>query len=257
MTSNPQKIVGTGSSDFGPSRYGDSFADVYDDWYGEVSDAEATADFVNRFGDRQRILELGVGTGRLSTPLANAGHQVVGVDASLAMLERFHGVEDPLVSLPIGADMSALPFAAESFDTVLVATNTLFNLNAPGAQEQCIADCRRVLRLGGRLIVEAMVPAAPDPHLDRLVTTRSLTVDTAVLTATVRDPEVQEITGQHIEISEAGIRMRPWKIRYSTPVQLDEIAAAVDFRLGDRFADWAESPFTEDDPNAVSVYVAV
>ena len=65
------------------------------------------------------------------------------------------------------------------------------------------------------------------------------------------------ITGQHIEISEAGIRMRPWKIRYSTPVQLDEIAAVVDFRLGDRFADWAESPFTEDDPNAVSVYVAV
>ena len=257
MTRIPRKIVEDGSSAFGPARYGDSFADVYDDWYDDVSDAAATAAFVGRFGESQRILELGVGTGRLSTPMAEAGHLVIGVDASLAMLERFGGVDDPLVSLPVGADMSVLPFAPASFDTVLVATNTLFNLNEPGSHAECLAECRRVLRLGGRLIVEAMVPAAPDPHLERLVTTRSLTVDTAVLTATIRDPENQEITGQHIEISEAGIRMRPWKIRYSTPAQLDDIANKRGLRLGDRFADWAERPFTEDDPNAVSVYVAV
>lgn len=253
----PRQMVEGVSSDFGPARYGDSFADVYDDWYSNVSDAEATSAFVDRFGEAQRVLELGVGTGRLSTPLALAGHRVVGVDASLAMLERFHGVEDPFTSLAVGADMAVLPFAADSFDTVLVATNTLFNLNAPGSQAQCFAECRRVLRLGGRLIVEAMVPAASDPHLDRLVTTKSLTVETAVLTATVRDVENQEITGQHIEISESGIRMRPWKIRYSTPAQLDEMANAVGFRLGDRFADWFEHPHTEDDSNAVSIYVAV
>lgn len=250
-------MVEAGSSDFGAARYGDSFADVYDEWYDDVSDAEATASFVARFGEGQRILELGVGTGRLSTPLAHAGHSVIGVDASLAMLERFRGVDDPLVSIAVGADMSILPFRAESFDTVLVATNTLFNLNEPGAQARCLADCRRVLRLGGRLIVEAMVPGAPDPHLDRLVTTRSLTVDTAVLTATVRDPDNQEITGQHIEISEVGIRMRPWRIRYSTPDQLDEMSVEAGFRLGDRFGDWDAEPFTDDDANAISVYVAV
>ena len=250
-------MVGDGSAGFGPARYGDSFADVYDEWYADVSDAEATATFVDRFGESQRILELGVGTGRLSTPLARSGHRVVGIDASLAMLERFHGVEDPFVSLAVGADMAVLPFSDDSFDTVLVATNTLFNLFEAGSQQTCFEECHRVLRLGGRLIVEAMVPAPPDPHLDRLVTTKSLTVDTAVLTATVRDIENQEITGQHIEISEAGIRMRPWKIRYSTPTQLDEMAGAAGFRLGDRFADWAENPFTEDDHSAVSTYVAI
>lgn len=250
-------MVEDGSSDFGPARYGDSFADVYDEWYADVSDAEATAAFVDRFGESQRILELGVGTGRLSTPLASSGHRVVGVDASIAMLDRFTGVDDPHQSVAVGADMSVLPFAPQSFDTVLVATNTLFNLNEAGDQQQCFLECHRVLRLGGRLIVEAMVPAPPDPHLDRLVTTKSLTVDTAVLTATVRDAEKQEITGQHIEISEAGIRMRPWKIRYSTPGQLDDMARSAGFRLGDRFADWAETPHTEDDANAVSTYVAI
>ncbi len=244
-------------SDFGPSRYGDSFADVYDEWYDDVSDAAATTSFMGRFGEGQRVLELGVGTGRLSTPLAEAGHFVVGVDASLPMLDRFRGVEAPMVSLAVGADMAVLPFATESFDTVLVATNTLFNLNEPGTQAACLAECRRVLRLGGRLVIEAMVPGSPDPMLDRLVTTKSIDVSSAVLTATVRDSERQEITGQHIQISEAGIRMRPWRIRYATPDQLDEIATGADFRLGDRFADWDGSAHTEDAPNAVSVYVAV
>ena len=173
------------------------------------------------------------------------------------MLDRFRGVAPPLVSSPVGADMAVLPFAPEAFDTVLVATNTLFNLNESGDQQACFAECRRVLRLGGRLIVEAMVPGAPDPHLDRLVTTKSIDVSSVVLTATVRDSERQEITGQHIQISETGIRMRPWKIRYSTPTELDDMANGTSFRLGDRFADWDQSPHTEDSPNAISTYVAI
>ena len=28
---------------YGPATYGDSFADVYDDWYADVTDADATA----------------------------------------------------------------------------------------------------------------------------------------------------------------------------------------------------------------------
>ena len=102
-----------------------------------------------------------------------------------------------------------------------------------------------------------MVPGDPDPGLDRLVTTRSLGVDHAVLTATIRDHDRQEITGQHIEIREAGIRLRPWKVRYLTLHQLDSMASNSDLRLGDRWADWAKSTLADDSPNAVSVFVAI
>lgn len=246
-------MVPEAHDDFGPDRYGESFADVYDEWYDDVSDAEATAGFLDRFGDGQQVLELGVGTGRLSLPIAQHGHQVIGIDASLAMLERFRPAAG---SRAVGADMERLPFSEGSFDTVLVATNTLFNLHTVSAQQECLVECRRVLRFGGRLIVEAMVPAAPDPALDRLVTTRSLTVDSAVLTATIRDSGDQVITGQHIHITEQGIRLRPWKIRYTTPEQLDVLAATAECRLGSRFAAWDETPWTDESASAVSVYVA-
>lgn len=241
------------TDDFGPDRYGESFADVYDDWYDDVSDAEATAAFLDRFGDAQRVLELGVGTGRLSTSIAGRGHRVTGIDASISMLERFRSAPG---SVAVGADMEHLPFGSGSFDTVLVATNTLFNLHTEPAQARCLAECRRVLRLGGRLIIEAMIPAAPDPSVDRLVTTRSLSVDSAVLTATIRDSDQQVITGQHIHITDQGIRLRPWKIRYTTPSQLDALTAATDLKLGDRYADWGETPWTDESSSAVSVYVA-
>lgn len=239
--------------DFGPDRYGESFADVYDEWYDDVSDAEATATFLDRFGEQQKVLELGVGTGRLSTPIAQHGHTVVGIDASRSMLERFRYVER---STAVRGDMECLPFDAGRFDTVLVATNTLFNLHTEAAQATCLTECRRVLRLGGRLVVEAMVPAPPDPGLDRLVTTRSIGIDEAVLTATIRDADQQVITGQHIQITEQGIRLRPWKIRYTTPPQLDLLAQDVDLRLGNRFDDWEGTPWSESSSSAVSVYVA-
>ncbi len=247
-------MVPQGNDPFGPERYGESFADVYDEWYDDVSDAEATAAFISRFGPSQRVLELGVGTGRLSLKIAASGHFVVGVDASVSMLERFRSADR---SWAVGADMAVLPVRSESFDTVLVATNTLFNLHSEHGQQACLDESRRALRLGGRLIVEAMIPADPDPALDAMVTTRSIDVDTAVLTATIRDVDEQQITGQHIEFSNAGVRMRPWKIRYATLAQLDAMAAKAGFRLGQRTADWDGAAITDNSGNAVSVYVAV
>src|SRR5262245_43609357 len=63
--------------------YGRGFADVYDDWYSDVSDIDATVDGVCALAAEaggDRVLELGVGTGRLAIPVARRGLSVVGVD---------------------------------------------------------------------------------------------------------------------------------------------------------------------------------
>ena len=62
------------------STYGNSFADVYDDWYEDVSDVNATVRTLQQLGGNGPFHELGIGTGRLALALAQTGATVSGID---------------------------------------------------------------------------------------------------------------------------------------------------------------------------------
>ena len=64
----------------------------------------------------------------------------------------------------------------------------------------------------------------------------------------------QTISGQHIEITEAGVRLRPWLVRYASPAELDAMAAAAGLVLVERHADWHGAPFQDASDHHVSVY---
>ena len=124
------------------STYGDRFADVYDDWYGDVTDAVActakVAELARAAGGGP-VLELGVGSGRLALPLVERGLEVHGIDASPAMVERLRakpGGDRVRVTIGDMADLD-LP-AAPPFSVVLVAFNTFFNLATEAAQRRCL-----------------------------------------------------------------------------------------------------------------------
>ena len=129
------------------------------------------------------------------------------------------------------------------FDLGLIAYNTLFNLTADGEQQRCFAAVAERLVPEGHLVIEAFVPDEPFRHGDE-VRVRSMTVDQVVLSVTVYDPDHQAAAGHFVELTEsAGVRLRPWSIRYSTTAQLDEMAASTGFVLQDRWADVTRTPF--------------
>ena len=158
------------------SSYGDAFADVYDDWYEGISDVDLTVVELLDLAGSGPVLELGVGTGRIAVPLAEAGLAigvtVVGIDASEAMLARLAWRDPGGLVTPIHGDMrSDLPDGP--FGLVFAAYNTLFNLTDEGAQARCFADVADRLRPGGRFVIEAFVPDDPPPRGDS-VTVRSI-----------------------------------------------------------------------------------
>lgn len=262
--------------------YGESFADVYDDWYADVSDAEALVALVAseaqaaaRLGgdDRAVAVELGVGTGRLAVPLSLAGVDVIGIDTSAAMLDRLaaKAMEAGTRVRPVRGDMAdALAgLAGTRCHVVFVAYNTLFSLPTPERQQGCFDAAAAALAPGGRFIVEAFVPAEPDrdtsdgagngdaqpSRRSATVGVRSVAADRVVLRVDIADPAAQRAEGQYVEITEAGgVRLRPWSIRWSTPAELDEMAARAGLHLRQRHADAAGAPFDADAERHVSVY---
>jgi SAM-dependent methyltransferase len=203
---------------------------------------DATVARVGILSGHGRILELGVGTGRLALPMAGAGLDVVGIDASDEMLDALRAKDGANNVHSVLGDMAALPFAP-TFSLVLVAFNTLFNLVGHDRIEACFVDVERVLLPDGMFVVEAFVPS-PTGRGGRRRRVRSRNRDDAVvLTAATRTHHDHLITGSHIEIGPAGIRLRPWKLCYATPAELDAFAGKAGLELATRHGGWHDEPF--------------
>jgi SAM-dependent methyltransferase len=255
---------------FTPSSYGDGFADVYDEWYadsgvlGPVEPMVALVASVTPPGGR--ILELGVGTGRLALPLAAAGFSVTGIDASRRMLDRLAERDlDRTVEAVQGDMVDELPDGP--FDSVLCAFNTLFNLASVQRQQACFDAVARTVVPGGAFVVEAAVPAASRTSADAAdgttatstgVEVRSITVDRVVLSVHAHDPLTGVTDGQFIEFSEAGgVRLRPWEVRPSSVAELDEMATAAGFERVARFGDADRRPFDPESSRHVTIWTTL
>ncbi len=101
---------------------------------------------VGALADHQPVLEIGVGTGRVAVPLAEAGLEVVGIDLSDAMLRQLVAKDG---RLPLArADGTLLPFADGAFGAV-VASHVLHLVPEWRAAVQ---DVLRVVRPGGAFL---------------------------------------------------------------------------------------------------------
>lgn len=97
-----------------------------------------------------RILEMGVGTGRIALPIIRAGHAYTGVDLSPLMLDKLRAALPAIpgaaerVTLAEG-DVTNLPFPAASFDVVI----TVHVLHLVTDRARAIAEGVRVLARPG------------------------------------------------------------------------------------------------------------
>jgi ubiquinone/menaquinone biosynthesis C-methylase UbiE len=104
------------------------------------------------------VLEVAIGTGR-NLPYYPEGIRLTGIEFSPAMLELARRQADRLgrqVDLRLG-DAQALDLSDASFDTVVCT----LSLCAIPDERQAVAEMRRVLRPGGRLLLLDHVVGAP------------------------------------------------------------------------------------------------
>ncbi|MEI2638236.1 MAG: class I SAM-dependent methyltransferase [Microthrixaceae bacterium] len=250
---------------FDSGTYGRSFADVYDSWYPSDTSTYAAVSHISALcGTKARVLELGIGTGRLAIPLALSGMDVWGIDSSPEMLSVLEsnstesGADIHVICCDV-CDPSSWPDGP--FDVIISAFNFLFNVVGDDAKQSVFSTAADRLVSGGSFVIESLVVADPstedEPHSppERSLEVRSITPEAVILIATSTDHFSGEVIGQHIELRDGEpVRLRPWRVQMDSPNRLDAYAKAAGLSLMGRVADWDNSPFTADSTRFIARY---
>ena len=239
---------------FGPETYGDRVADVYDEWYKPV-DTVAEVALLTELAAGGRALELGIGTGRIAVPLAAAGVDVHGIDASPAMVERLRAKPGG-ASIPVSiGDMTDVAVDGE-FALVFVVFNTFFQMYSQAAQLRCFANVAPRLQPGGRFLIHAFVPDTSRVEAGEHLAVKEASLDRVRLDASVFDALEQRLDTTQVRITETGIRLAHAKLRFAWPPELDLMAQLAGLTLEHRWATFDKQPFSAASPFHVSVYRA-
>ncbi|HZO64057.1 MAG TPA: class I SAM-dependent methyltransferase [Kribbellaceae bacterium] len=240
-------------SGFGdPAFFGDRYAHEYD----ERTDLDPTpaVDFLaGMVPDGGRVLELAVGTGRVAVPLAQRGVDVEGIEGSAAMVELMRAKPGGASIPTVIGDMADVAVTGP-FRLAYLVFNTLFNLPSQARQIDCFRNVAKVLEPGGLFVIECFIQDVTEFDRGQRVATRALSEDSVSMEFLLHDPVEQAVTYQRVTFDAEGTKLRPLRLRYCWPSELDLMARLAGLRLRERYDGWDRSPFTAASRQHVSVY---
>jgi SAM-dependent methyltransferase len=252
MVRSGKGIAMTGGYGTPAQRY-KNFSAIYDDLFPFDEDAQSAVSFLEKLAPRGRVLELAAGTGRIAIPLAEQGCDVTGLDASPEMLGVLASRDPDGKVRAIRSDM-AFPGISEEFDLIYVVANSLFELHTQELQIACLTSAAKLLRGGGRLVVEAASPSRVFAAEPAVSVGSSGGLDTASFQVMRYDAVRQIVEYRHVVIRAGSITVMPSVHRFIYPSELDLMAALAGLTLAARYGDWTGGPFGAASPRHVSVY---
>ena len=136
----------------------DYWPEVYDQLETQTDDVRLLRELIGGDGPL-RILEPFCGNGRILIPLAEDGHEIVGMDKSRAMLRSAEAKigERPAdvcarVTL-IEADVTSAPWP-DGFDLAVLGANCFYEVATAEEQEGCVRAAAQSLKPRGRLFLD-------------------------------------------------------------------------------------------------------
>jgi SAM-dependent methyltransferase len=198
-----------------------------------------------------RVLELGIGTGRIALPLARRGVPVHGIDLSRAMVARLRakpGGDD--VGVTIGD--FATTRVDGSFSLAYLVFNTIMNLTTQAAQVACFRNVAAHLEPGGCFVIEVGIPSLRRlPPGERF---RAYHIGATRWDIDEFDVAAQGLVSHHFALVDERLERDSIPLRYVWPSELDLMAQLAGLSLRERWAGWKREPFTSDSDKHVSVW---
>jgi SAM-dependent methyltransferase len=234
-----------------------------------TKDVEFYCSAAKKYGDP--VLELGCGTGRVTTAIAEAGYRVVGLDISERMLERAEEKRARLAPEArervrlVQGDMTRFELR-EKFRTIIIPFRPFQHLLETDQQMYCLECARKHLSGGGRLIVDFFQTDAERMHDPAYFKEHALS-------------EYDLADGRHVVLSERvaayhrGLQrndvemifrvthpggkqerlVMAWTLRYFFRYEVEHLLARIGFRVEAVYGDFDESSLGDDSPEMIFV----
>jgi SAM-dependent methyltransferase len=238
-------------AEFDPRLYGARWAEMYDEWHTGMMDDVGAVATLAELADGGPLLELGVGTGRLAVPLAEKGHEVVGVDVSEDMLAELEK-KGSTVTAVVG-DMTTVALERE-FAVVYIAFNSIFVLSTQQDQVRAFRNAAAHLRPGGRFVLETVVTQNAKPGDTSRFRVAKVEPDRLTVVAGVYDPVTSYHQGTWVIFEPDGTKFYPIDGRSVTHHEMDLMAQLAGLELEHRWSDWQRGTFDGDSRLHISVY---
>lgn len=207
-----------------------------------------------------KVLELACGTGRILTPLAEAGFEVTGVDISRAMLDLADRKLQALRPSAWGrARLVCAPMqdfeTQDRFDLALLPARSFQHLTDPADQRKTLEGVWRCLNPGGMLVIDMFdarldtcvgePPRAPPREAVDPVTGRRFR---RTCLGRQADP-FNQTTGERMRIEELdaegsvlGSHETSWTLRWSTRQEMAYLLELTGFETLSVYSDFQRSP---------------
>jgi SAM-dependent methyltransferase len=227
------------------ARY-DQSSDIFN-----LAAVDAVVEVLAQLAGGGRVLELGIGTGRIALPLARRGVPVHGIDLSRAMVARLRGKPG---SEAIGVTIGdfATTRVDGTFSLVYLVFNTIMNLTTQQAQVACFRNAAAHLAPGGCFVIETRVP-----ELRRLPPGQDVLpwhVSPERWVSYSYDVATQAMRGHYVEFADGRGEYSSIPFRYVWPAELDLMAQLAGLRLRDRRGGWNREAFTSESRQHVSIW---
>jgi SAM-dependent methyltransferase len=134
----------------------DRFASAYDlmiDWDARLANEAPFFEWAFSRTEARRVVDVACGTGRHAGMFASWGLDVVGLDASEAMVQAARRL-NPGLTFEVADFLSAPRVAPGPFDVAVCIGNSLPHLTSAGEVEQALRGFASMLRPGGVLVVQ-------------------------------------------------------------------------------------------------------
>jgi len=259
-------------------KYGDYTEDILSDLYDylplytERKDVEFYLDCANKYGGV--VLELGCGTGRVSIPMAFLNLNIVCLDYSMPMLNRFkrklqqepESISERIMLLR--GDMTNFRLK-KKFDLIIMPFRPFQHLISSDDQLNCLISIREHLSHGGLFIFDVFNPnpeimitstleSITDVPQFEMADGRKLTRISRVLNAHWQDKWneyeflyiIEDSDGNKEEI------IQQTSMRYFSPEEMDLIVDMGGFKIKEFYGDFDLSRYKEDSPEEIYILEA-